>query len=282
MRESSIPTNETYLSVIVPVWNPGDQVSAALDELLDFMRTRAYRVELILANDGSGPETTRLLQDFATVSGANVSLLNLPHRGKGAAITAAMQSARGAYRIFIDADLAYSASEIERLLRELEEGADIVVASRVHPDSRYVMSPRFIRYIYTRHLMSRVLNAAVRALLLPGLLDTQAGLKGFTASAARVIFPRMTIPGFGFDLECLYIARANGLRTTQIPVVFRYDQEVSSFRFLRDGVTILTDILRVRSKGWMGAYTVPDYMASTAGALREPILPQRADAEIVG
>src|SRR2546429_2779404 len=42
---------------------------------------------------------------------------------------------------------------------------------------------------------------------LPGILDTQAGLKGFTARASELIFPRLTIAGFGFDVELLYVAR---------------------------------------------------------------------------
>src|SRR3989449_6681534 len=50
---------------------------------------------------------------------------------------------------------------------------------------------------------------------LPGILDTQAGLKGFSAPAAGLVFPRLTIPGFGFDVEALYIARKHGLRVKQ-------------------------------------------------------------------
>lgn len=283
MSESSRVTKGVYLSVIVPVWNGADQLSTTLGELLDFIQTREYSVELILANDGSGVEATRLLHDFAAANPATVVLRNLPHRGKGSSIAGAMQSARGHFRVFIDADLAYPVVEIEKLLHELENGSDVVIACRVHPDSRYVMSPRFFRYMYTRHVMSRVLNSAVRALLLPSLLDTQAGLKGFTARAAELIFPHITIPGFGFDLECLYIAHANWLRITQIPVLFRYDHEVSSFRFLKDSVTILTDILRVRSRGWLGAYTVPEHAAPSkiTPANTIPLLPS-ADPEAVG
>jgi hypothetical protein len=66
-------------------------------------------------------------------------------------------------------------------------------------------------------------------------------------------------------------------------VLFRYDHEVSSFRFLEDSVTILTDILRVRSRGWLGAYTVPEYTApsKTTPANTIPLLPS-ADPEAVG
>ncbi|HWC75374.1 MAG TPA: hypothetical protein VG454_15675, partial [Gemmatimonadales bacterium] len=90
--------------------------------------------------------------------------------------------------------------------------------------------------------------------LLPGILDTQAGLKGFTARAATTLFPRLTIETFGFDVELLYVARRHGLRVAQVPVRFRYDSEPSSMRFARDGATMLGDLLKIRWNDWRGRY----------------------------
>jgi hypothetical protein len=141
------------------------------------------------------------------------------------------------------------------------------------------MSPSFFHYLYTRHVMSRIFNAIVRMTLLPGILDTQAGLKGFTSTAANLVFGRIAIPGFGFDLECLLIARSNGLRITQVPVVFRYIDEPSTVRVLADAVEMLTDIVRVRWRSWTGRYTAPDTATDNA-AVRDPLpLPLTADNE---
>ena len=101
-------------------------------------------------------------------------------------------AARGRYRVFTDADLAYPPSEVNKILRDLEAGADVAItACRVLPESRYLMSPTFFHYLYTRHVMSRVFNAMVRLVLLRDVLDTQAGLKGFTARAAQAVFSRL-------------------------------------------------------------------------------------------
>jgi dolichyl-phosphate beta-glucosyltransferase len=124
----------------------------------------------------------------------------------------------------------------------------------VLPESRYLISPSFFRYLYTRHVLSRTFNWLVRRTLLPGILDTQAGLKGFTADATTTLFPLLTVPGFGFDVELLYIALRHGLRVTQVPVRFRYDSEPSSLRFARDGATMLGDLVRIRWNGWRGRY----------------------------
>src|SRR5256884_1060929 len=165
-----------------------------------------------------------------------------------------MAAARGARRVFTDADLAYPVAEIDAMVRELDGGADVAIACRVLPESRYLMSPSFFHYLYTRHLMSRLFNRVVRVALLPGILDTQAGLKAFTARAAELIFPRLTVAGFGFDVELLYIARKHGLRVRQTAVQYRYDDEPSTVRFAADAAAMLRDLARIRWNDWRGGY----------------------------
>jgi len=139
-------------------------------------------------------------------------------------------------------------------VRQLETGSDVAIACRVLPESRYLMSPSFFHYLYTRHVMSRVFNRVVRLVLLPGILDTQAGLKGFTARATELIFPRLTIAGFGFDVELLYIAKQHGLTVAQAAVHYRYDDEPSTVRFAADAVEMLEDLVKIRWNAWRGRY----------------------------
>jgi hypothetical protein len=86
------------------------------------------------------------------------------------------------------------------------------------------------------------------------VLDTQAGLKAFTRSAAELIFPRVTVPGFGFDVECLYIAQRHGQRLAQVPVTFRYDDEPSTVNVARHGARMLADLARIRLNARRGRY----------------------------
>ena len=110
----------------------------------------------------------------------------------------------------------------------------------------------------------RVFNKMVRMTLIPGVLDTQAGLKGYTLRAARAVFPRVRIAGFGFDLESLFVARRLGLRIEQVPVRFRYNDEPTTVRFVRDARTMATDLARIRWRGWTGKYEVPAHAALRA------------------
>jgi dolichyl-phosphate beta-glucosyltransferase len=243
-----------HLSLVIPVRNGAPRLATTLCDVWEYLSHHSGAAELILVDDCSEAPTARLLEEFCRGRSGVTLLRNGENRGKGFSVARGLLAARGAYRVFTDADLAYPPTEIDRVIRELERGSDVAIACRVLPESRYELAPTFIPYLYTRHLMSRVFNAIVRHTLLPGVLDSQAGLKGFTARAAELIFRRLTIPGFAFDVECLYVARKHRLRVTQTPVYFRYDSEPSTVHFLRDAVRMVRDVAKVHLNDWRGRY----------------------------
>ena len=248
-------TDVPALSLVIPVFNAADQLPATLQAVDHFAAQYADQLEVLLVDDCSSEvETQLMLEDFARAREGIRVLRNACNRGKGYSVTRGMLAARGRYRVFTDVDLAYPLDQVSRIVGELARGADVAIACRVLPESRYLMSPSFFHYLYTRHLMSRAFNRVVQTFLLPGILDTQAGLKGFTAAAADLCFRRTTIPGFGFDIECLYIAQQHGLTIKQTAVSFRYDDEPTTVRFARDSSRMLQDIWQVRTNAWRGQY----------------------------
>lgn len=257
-RQAVALSQRPYVSVIVPVWNGADRVRRTLFALHRMLASQRYPAELIVVDDCSADETVRALGavcDAVDGTKAPIRMLrNDRNSGKGFSVARGMLAATGALRVFIDADMAYPPEEIESIVDALEKGYDVAIACRVLRESRYVMSPTFFPYLFTRHVLSRTYNAFVRHLLVDTVLDTQAGLKGFTREAAELIFPRLTIPRFGFDVECLYIAQRHGQRLAQVPVTFRYDDEPSTVGFLRDGARMLTDVARIFVNARRGHY----------------------------
>lgn len=244
------------LSLVIPVYNAADQLPATLNAVDSFATLYPGTIEVVFVDDHSTEvETQLILEDFIRQRGYARLLRNATNRGKGFSVTRGMLAARGRFRVFTDVDLAYPLDEVRKIVRELEAGADVAIACRVLPESRYLMSPSFFHYLYTRHLMSRAFNKVVQKFLLPGILDTQAGLKGFTADAAQLCFSRTTIPGFGFDIETLYIAQQHGLAIKQTAVSFRYDDEPTTVRFARDSRRMLSDIWKVKMNALRGQYS---------------------------
>ena len=243
-----------HLSLVVPVYNGADRLPASLAQLTAFLGAQPNSSELVLVDDCSGEQTERILRRYAAEHAGVTLLRNSINSGKGVSVARGMLAAHGRHRVFTDADLAYPPDEANKILRDLEGGADVAIACRVLPESRYLMSPGFFHYLYTRHVMSRAFNALVRLVLLRDVLDTQAGLKGFSARAAEVVFPRLTIPRFGFDVEALFIAQKHGFRIHQTAVHFRYDDEPTTVRFAQSAFTMAADLLQVRFNDWRGRY----------------------------
>lgn len=254
IRPIPLAADQPHLSLIVPVYNGGPAIRRSLVAITEFLAGQSFASELLIVDDDSDDDTPAVLDEYRSEFEGFRLFRNDRNRGKGYSVARGMLAATGRYRVFTDADLAYPAEEVAKILASLERGADVAIACRVLPESRYLMSPSFFSYLYTRHLMSRAFNAAVRWTLVPGVLDTQAGLKGFTAEAAETIFSRITLARFGFDVEALHIARRHGLTIEQTAVHFRYDSEPTTVRFAHDAIDMAVDLVRIRLNDLRGRY----------------------------
>jgi dolichyl-phosphate beta-glucosyltransferase len=244
-----------HLTLVVPCYNGEDRLPAALAQLSTFLALQPYSSELILVDDFSAEPAANILRDYAESRPGITLIRNEKNLGKGKSVSRGLLAGRGRFRVFLDADLAFPPDEVNKILRDLDAGADVAIACRVLRESRYLMSPSFFHYLYTRHVMSRVFNLLARTVLLRDVLDSQAGLKGFTAAATEIVFPRITIPRFGFDVEALFIAQKHHLNVKQVAVYFRYDEEPTTVTFVQSAVTMALELLQVRLNDWRGRYT---------------------------
>ncbi len=242
------------LSIIVPVYNSAVFISESFQELVDYLEGLGEEYELIFVDDGSQDHTASILEELGGNHPRVLLLRNGTNRGKGYSVRVGMNQAQGDLSVFTDADLAYQPPEIGKIVQTLKEGADLAIATRVAPGSRFIMSPEFFGYIYTRHIGSRLFNGLVRKMLGLSIFDTQAGLKGFSRKAKEIIFPRQTLEGFTFDVELIYIAEKFGLTVREVPVIFRYFSEPTTVSFLRQSLASLRDLFTIRSQDHKGGY----------------------------
>jgi len=234
---------DTELTLVIPVLNAQDSISQTVSTVMGSLRGSGLSFELIVVDDGSKDNTREALKLSQMEFPELKVLRHKENRGKGAAVSHAFSTALGKYLLFIDADLAYPIDEIYKILAALKKGADVAVACRVLDESRFIMSPNFFHYLYTRHVMGRFFNFIVRLLVIKDLLDTQAGLKGFRREAATEIFKRTTLKRFSFDVEVLFLAQRFGYSIAQVGVNFIYYQEATTVNFAQDTISMLADLL---------------------------------------
>jgi dolichyl-phosphate beta-glucosyltransferase len=269
---------EPVRTFVLPVYNAGPFIERHLCEVLAWLRARPEPWELIVVDDASHDETPAILDAFREVHPLdNVTIVRLlRNRGKGFAVRSALERARGAVTVFTDCDLAYPLENVDRVLAQLDDGAEAAIACRVLPESTYLISPKFFSYFYTRHIMGRIFNRLCRILAVPRFLDTQAGLKGFRMASLRPILGDLVIDGFPFDVELLRALLDRKAVVREIPVSFRYDSEPSTVRFTLDALIMLRDLVRIRIRSLRGIYRDGTAAASRPGdssADRLPSLP---------
>ena len=235
-----------FLSIVIPTFNEEAIITDTLGKVAEFLATREYTWEVVVADDGSTDTTARLVGNFAQ-GNPDVRLLSLSHHGKGWAVREGMMEARGQYRFLCDADLSMPIEQVERFLPPQAQGLDLAIGSREASGARRFGEPAY------RHLMGRFYNALVRILAVPGLLDTQCGFKCFRDEIVPLLFRRQTMEGFAFDVEVLFLARKEKLNVGEIGIDWHFRQR-SKVHPLRDSVAMTRDLLIIRWRNWRGRY----------------------------
>ncbi len=249
---------EVHLSVIFPAYNEEAVITRTLASTSDFLRKQDYDWEIIVVDDASTDTTAeRVTQFVAQRPAGNIRLLvNAKNSQKGAAICRGIMEARGKYAVFLDADYAYPIEQVPAFLGELENGTHIVIGNRVDPRTTYLVRPSAFNYIYRRYLFGRVFNLLVRMLLLPGISDTQCGIKAFRTATAQRILMKVRTYNFAFDVELLYIARCDGQEIAQVPVTYDYIDEPSTVKLFRHSALMFRSLLQIKLNGLMGRYSL--------------------------
>jgi len=173
------------------------------------------------------------------------------NQGKGAAVRAGVFQARGRFILFRDADLSTSMQEFDKFRPLLAQGVPVVIGSRRVPGSR-IMQPQ----PWPRETLGRTFSGLCRLLLVPEIHDYTCGFKAFATEAAREIFSRQVIPGWGFDAEILFLASRLGYPISQVPVVWS-DDPGTKVRLWLDSLRTLTEILQIQFNRVRGIYRLP-------------------------
>lgn len=113
--------NKHLISVVLPAKNE----SLAIESTVASVRAQFPNAEIIVVDDGSNDGTASL----AINAGAKV--ITHPYsKGNGAAIKTGARAATGGKIVFMDADGQHNPVDIHRLLKQMEQGHDMVVGAR--------------------------------------------------------------------------------------------------------------------------------------------------------
>ncbi|HVN84174.1 MAG TPA: dolichyl-phosphate beta-glucosyltransferase [Candidatus Binatia bacterium] len=208
------------ISVVVPVYNEARRILPSLEQIFPYMDARHPDYEVVVVDDGSTDDTVALVRRHF---GQRPQLRQVSYggnRGKGYAVRYGAEQATGDVVLFSDADLSTPIEELDKLLPLAEQGYDLVMGTRAHPEADIR-----IRQPFYREYGGKLFNVFIRMLLLPDFRDTQCGFKLFRRTAMMPILRRQRIDRFAFDVELVYLAHQAGLKIADVPVVWMNSPE---------------------------------------------------------
>jgi glycosyltransferase involved in cell wall biosynthesis len=232
------------ISIIIPAYNEEKRLPATLIKIREYLASSRWDfAEVVVVDDGSRDATVKVARE----SGVRV-LQNPGNRGKGYTVKHGMLEAKGEWVLYTDADLSAPIGELEKLWNAVSTArAAVAIGSRAVDRSLVgVHQPR------AREIVGRIFNRLMRMVTGLPFLDTQCGFKLFEANAARQIFSRQQLDGFGFDVEVLFIAKGLGYKSLEVPV--RWDNVEGTKVSLLLGGKAYLDLMRVRRNGLQGKY----------------------------
>ena len=227
------------MSIVVPMRNEAERVRDTVSALVPLLTHG--RDELVLVLDAtSTDDTVALGVGAAKDHDGLVRTRVVESHGKGNAIASGVAVTTGDVVLIGDADLAVDPSQYPALIAPATAGA-LAIASRSVPGSRRLDEPM------SRFVVGRAFNLAVRALILPGIRDTQCGFKAFPREPFAAIFSGMQTEGWCFDVELIAQARRAGIPVVEVPVRWRYGHG-SKVRLAGDAPHVLRDLAALRRR----------------------------------
>ncbi|MHA1632876.1 MAG: polyprenol monophosphomannose synthase [Candidatus Freyarchaeota archaeon] len=200
-----------FISVVVPTYNERDNLGELVSRLRRALSGFPY--ELIVVDDGSPDGTGELAEELAEKYG-NIRVIHRSGKlGLASAVVDGIRAARGDVVAVMDADLQHPPEVLPHMLREIEGGADLVVASR------YVEGGRVEGWSKWRRLVSKTATLLAR-MLVPKAGRVKDPLSGFFAFK-RSILDGLELNPEGFKILLEIIAKARFQKLVETPYTFQ-------------------------------------------------------------
>jgi glycosyltransferase involved in cell wall biosynthesis len=215
------------IAVLIPCYNE----ELTVGEVVQAFRAELPEAEIYVFDNNSTDRTV----ERALAAGAHVRYER--RQGKGYVVQSMFQQIQADVYVMVDGDGTYPPGAVRRLLAPvLEDGADMVVGSRLHSESQ----SEFKQF---NALGNRLVLSLLNSIFRVRLTDILSGYRAFN----RKFVKGLPLFGGGFEIETELTIKAveRGYRIVEVPInlTHRPTGSHSKIKFFRDGVIILNTVL---------------------------------------
>lgn len=228
----AIPMNVEKVFYVLPAYNEEESLPNLLNRIANIKSSNDVEINVIVVNDGSADKTAEVAAESA--KNLNLTLVNHEQNmGLGQAVQtgikeALSQASDNDIIIIMDADDTHDVGLIDNMVEKIENGADIVIASRFVNGGDDTSAPFF------RRLLSRGASVVFKTLLpLNEINDFTSGYRAYrTTILKKASFhwgeTLVMEQGFACMVELLLKLRHWNPRIEEIPFFLRYDRKLGA------------------------------------------------------
>jgi dolichol-phosphate mannosyltransferase len=217
--------------VVLPAYNEALCIGDLLNSFCEAIADEGKACRLIVINDGSTDGTGDVVSGFA--NRIDLELINHPRNmGLAAAIKTGLvhaveTCADSTVIVTMDADNSHPPGLMFSMTRLIQEGNDVVIASRYQRGAKIWGLPRYRRFLsYGAVLLFRAI------LPMQGVRDYTCGYRAYRAGLLKKAFQEygeefISEPGFSCMVDILIKLRRFKPFVKEVPLVLRYDRKKS-------------------------------------------------------
>lgn len=216
------PMQQVDADIVIPVYNEQEQIADSVRTLMNFLRTSlpfgwAFTWNIVIADNASTDATWDIARQLSHDYPRYVRAIHLNQKGRGRALKVAWNQSLAKVQAYMDVDLSTDIKFTPQLVNLILYGqSDVVIGSRLLDQSQVLRSAK-------REFISRTYNQMLQAWLGAEFSDAQCGFKAISRSARDVLLPKIVDNEWFFDTELLLQTQIQGLRLTELPVVWVED-----------------------------------------------------------
>jgi len=218
---SSEPSPEVLVSVVMPCLDEAEGVGLCVEKALQALTEMGVSGEVVVVDNGS----TDGSPEIAAAAGARV--VHEERRGYGSAYLRGLAEARGKFLVMGDADNTYDFSDLGRFVEPLQDGADMVMGTRLKGEILPGAMPWTHRWIG-----NPILSGMLKLFFKTRISDSHCGMRSFTRGAYERMKLRTT--GMEFASEMVVSALRERLDIREIPITYHPREGESKLSGLRD------------------------------------------------
>lgn len=207
--------------IILPTYNEKENIQALVEEIL-----ARGPFDILVVDDNSPDGTGEMADRLAEQHPGRVHVLHREKKeGLGRAYCAGFKwgLARNYDVLFeMDADFSHNPSHLSQFMREIENGADLVLGSR------NIKGGGTRNWSFLRQFISKGGSLYAQAILLSPNRDLTSGFKAFRREVLENLdIEKVRSNGYSFQIEVTHRVRQMGFKVKETPIIF-HDRKVGT------------------------------------------------------